>query len=373
MNGDHGLTVGDLAGALDRRFPADWAEPWDRVASSSETRRSRPHRSWSRWTPLLSLWSGRTRSGLKRWSHIIRRTSSSRIASSPVRSRGGVGGRTAARRRGHFLHTNLDRSPEGATALPALLGLRVDAPLETVVEEVALVLTYAPAPGESGDHRRHVRCGRGSLGRLRAVCVRCRWRWAVHAARERPSGRRGSRCRSRREANRDGLPRGTRVRRPRGRARCAPVRRAGHRSRRCRAQPGHRTAGQALRLDHRRDALASSLATCRAPSAAPVRVWGGVSQSVERVAVANGSAGSLVPAAVGSADVLIAGEVRYHDALTRVSAGLAIVEAGHDVTEWPLVTVLASAIREIATGALTVTAETQDRSWRVVESADDPG
>jgi putative NIF3 family GTP cyclohydrolase 1 type 2 len=45
------------------------------------------------------------------------------------------------------------------------------------------------------------------------------------------------------------------------------------------------------------------------------------------------------------ADVLCAGEVRYHDALDAVARGLAIVEVGHDVSEWPLVSVLADAVK----------------------------
>jgi dinuclear metal center YbgI/SA1388 family protein len=75
------------------------------------------------------------------------------------------------------------------------------------------------------------------------------------------------------------------------------------------------------------------------------RVWGEPDSSISRIATGTGSAASLIPDAsrVG-AHVLLAGEVRYHDALDAVSRGLSVVEAGHDVTEWPLVPILAAAV-----------------------------
>ena len=48
-------------------------------------------------------------------------------------------------------------------------------------------------------------------------------------------------------------------------------------------------------------------------------------------------------ALAAGASVLLTGELRYHDAVSALEAGLAVVEAGHDATEWPLVTVLAAA------------------------------
>lgn len=75
------------------------------------------------------------------------------------------------------------------------------------------------------------------------------------------------------------------------------------------------------------------------------RVWGNPDARVSRVATATGSAGSLVGDVLASgASVLVAGEVRYHDALEALEAGLAVVELGHDVSEWPLVSLLADAV-----------------------------
>jgi dinuclear metal center YbgI/SA1388 family protein len=75
-----------------------------------------------------------------------------------------------------------------------------------------------------------------------------------------------------------------------------------------------------------------------------VRVWGDHGALVARVGVAPGSGRSLVAAArLAGCDVLVTGELRYHEALDAVSSGLSVIEAGHDATEWPLVPVLASA------------------------------
>ncbi len=89
---------------------------------------------------------------------------------------------------------------------------------------------------------------------------------------------------------------------------------------------------------------------------------------MRRVAVGNGSAGSLVPDALRAADVLVAGEVRYHDALSAVAGGLSIIEAGHDATEWPLVGILARLIRE---SGIEVIEEPAATGWWTMEADDD--
>lgn len=76
------------------------------------------------------------------------------------------------------------------------------------------------------------------------------------------------------------------------------------------------------------------------------RVWGDPGALVDLVATATGSAGSLIgEALVAGASALIGGEVRYHDALDAAERGLAVIELGHDVTEWPLVGLLEETVR----------------------------
>lgn len=79
------------------------------------------------------------------------------------------------------------------------------------------------------------------------------------------------------------------------------------------------------------------------------RVWGDRNTPVSRVATGTGSAGSLIGDALSAGvQALVAGEVRYHDALDAAAAGLAVIELGHDVTEWPLVDLLEAAVRTVA-------------------------
>ena len=78
------------------------------------------------------------------------------------------------------------------------------------------------------------------------------------------------------------------------------------------------------------------------------RVWGDADAPATLVATATGSAGSLVGEVIASrAQAFVAGEVRYHDALEAVASGVGVIELGHDVTEWPLVSLLEEAVRGV--------------------------
>ncbi|HET6351176.1 MAG TPA: Nif3-like dinuclear metal center hexameric protein [Coriobacteriia bacterium] len=78
------------------------------------------------------------------------------------------------------------------------------------------------------------------------------------------------------------------------------------------------------------------------------RVWGDPDTTISRLVTSTGSAGALLrEVRACGAQALVAGEVRYHDALDAMESGLAIVELGHDVSEWPLVTLLERVVRGI--------------------------
>lgn len=73
------------------------------------------------------------------------------------------------------------------------------------------------------------------------------------------------------------------------------------------------------------------------------RAWGPPDGTVERIAVAPGSGRSFVAAALAAGcDTLVTGELRYHEAHAALEAGMSIIEAGHDATEWPLTSALAA-------------------------------
>ncbi|MNX86930.1 putative GTP cyclohydrolase 1 type 2 [compost metagenome] len=59
---------------------------------------------------------------------------------------------------------------------------------------------------------------------------------------------------------------------------------------------------------------------------------------MRRVGVCSGAGGDLYPAALAQGvELFITGEVRYHAALEAEAQGLALLEAGHQATEQPVV------------------------------------
>ncbi len=78
-----------------------------------------------------------------------------------------------------------------------------------------------------------------------------------------------------------------------------------------------------------------------------VRVCGDLSKKVERVAVCGGSGSDLISLAKSrEADVLVTGDIKYHDAQLAQFLDLAIVDAGHFHTELPVVESLALVLKE---------------------------
>lgn len=82
-------------------------------------------------------------------------------------------------------------------------------------------------------------------------------------------------------------------------------------------------------------------------SVAGVRVAGRPDTRIEKVAVCGGAGGNLIRAAYSAgADVLVTGEVRYHQALEAVHLGMAVVEGGHYGTERAIIPVLANYLKQ---------------------------
>jgi dinuclear metal center YbgI/SA1388 family protein len=78
-----------------------------------------------------------------------------------------------------------------------------------------------------------------------------------------------------------------------------------------------------------------------------VNAVGRPEQRIGKVAVCGGSGASLMLQAKASgADVLVTGDVKYHDALEAAALGIAVIDAGHYATEQPVVAVLASYLQE---------------------------
>ena len=64
-----------------------------------------------------------------------------------------------------------------------------------------------------------------------------------------------------------------------------------------------------------------------------VRVSAGAEREVRRVACVPGSGASLIEAAAASADVLVTGDVKYHEARQAHDLGLSLVDAPHEIVE----------------------------------------
>lgn len=78
-----------------------------------------------------------------------------------------------------------------------------------------------------------------------------------------------------------------------------------------------------------------------------VVVIGPTERNISRVAVCGGSGGSLIQSAVGKgADVLITGDIKYHEAREAVSLGLTVIDAGHARTESVIIPALVRYLRE---------------------------
>lgn len=357
------LTAGRLAAALATAFPLEWAEDWDRVG-------------------LLTGDADAVLSGvlvtLDATAEAVERTvalgANCLVTHHPpylelplqVRRTSGPGGTLeAALRLGVAviaMHTNLDRSPEGASALPGALGLREITPLESAAEHVALVVTYAPRDSVEAIISSMATAGAGRIGEYErcAFTSEGRGRFAPLGSAE-PfvpgDGEGAAEVRIEMVASPSAVEAvlaaaravhpyeepvivATDGVRARGVARLGRV---------CEWTPGA-TLGELA--EHASQNLG---AACR--------VWGDAASVVSRIAVANGSAGSLLDDALKEASVLVCGEVRYHDALAAHARGLAIIEAGHDASEWPLVGVLGRVVADLARGVKIAVEEPQIPWW----------
>jgi dinuclear metal center YbgI/SA1388 family protein len=124
-------TVADLCAHLDAAIPFAWAEPWDRVGLMVGDPGAAVTRVLVSLDPTLPALERASRAGANVL--VTHHPAFLDPLDAVVAAPGSAGVAYEAARRGIALiacHTNLDRSPEGADALPAALGLTVRGPLE---------------------------------------------------------------------------------------------------------------------------------------------------------------------------------------------------------------------------------------------------
>lgn len=115
--------------------------------------------------------------------------------------------------------------------------------------------------------------------------------------------------------------------------------------------------------------LGQLAARCVAVFGRQPRVYGDFSQKLERIVTCTGSVGGVLNAALSrDVDCVVCGEVKYHDALSASQAGIAVIDIGHDVSEWPLVAVLVATAREIGIEESAIVVIDQQNNWTTPET-----
>ncbi|OQY18481.1 MAG: Nif3-like dinuclear metal center hexameric protein [Desulfobacteraceae bacterium 4572_35.1] len=106
-----------------------------------------------------------------------------------------------------------------------------------------------------------------------------------------------------------------------------------------------------------KQSLKQFAAVCKQALNCPaLRVVGNEDNSITKVAVCSGSGAMLIhEAARKGADVLVTGDIKYHEALTAKELGLTLVDAGHFATEH----IMASRLAE------KLTIQSQKRGWEL--------
>lgn len=133
--------------------------------------------------------------------------------------------------------------------------------------------------------------------------------------------------------------------------------------------PGSKDKGFGQVCEIKETSLSELGSRCTAVFGRSPRVWGDLRKKCKRVVTATGSAGSLISLCLKTGvDVLIAGEVKYHDALTARESGLCIIDLGHDVSELPLAAVLANSCKKIGLESSRIVILDQGHNWEQIRS-----
>lgn len=345
------VRVSDIERAVARAFPPEWAEEWDRVGLLAGD----PQREVTGVTLALDPSPGALASAIASGDNVLLTHHPAFLKTpqwlTPGPSPSGVV--FTALEAGVALmnaHTNLDRAPAAGILLPELLGLTPIKPIERTLQPMTLVTVFVVASHADKIVSAMVGAGGGRVGEYEAthfVSAPGTGAFMPPASASPAVGTAGE-ASSADEVRIEMIA-------PRSKSRAVVSAARG-------AHPYEEPLIVAADVEIARStarmgmlskpATALSLRELAALAAekfgvAP-RVWGDPEAVIERVATATGSAGSLIgDAKAAGAGALVAGEVRYHDALSAVDAGLCVIEVGHDASEWPLVNLLAEAIRSL--------------------------
>ena len=252
------------------------------------------------------------------------------------------------------VHTNLDRAPEGLNHwLAGILGLPQAAPLVSDVTDLVKLAVFVPTGYEEEVATALFAAGAGRVGNY----DRCSFRTSgTGTFRPGPGtnpflGREGETESAREVRLETVLPR-------------AAVGRALEKL--VKAHPYEEVACDLIPLENRREDMGLGRIG-RLPEATTlgkfaervkvaletptVRVVGAPESRVAKVALCGGSGASVIGEAVRQgADVLVTGDIKYHEARKAESHGLGVIDAGHFYTERLMIPGLAAALRQEAQG-----------------------
>lgn len=343
------VSVSDIERAVAQAFPIEWAEEWDRVGLLAGDPR--------REVTGVVLALDPTREAVARTIELganVLVTHHPAFLKTPdwlTPGRGAAGIIFAALDGGVALvnaHTNLDRAPAAGLLLPNALGLEPMRPVERSTMPMSLVTVFAPQAAAESIIAAMAGAGAGRVGEYRDCSFTSPDGTGTFTppASANPSAGTAGQESSAVEVRIEMVAPRSRARGVVGAARGAhpyeePLIVVAD------VEIGRSSARMGMLTRAPEGLTLQDLAT-RARSVfgiTPV-VWGNPEYLLTRIVTATGSAGSLIGDVLASgAQALVAGEVRYHDALDAVEMGLAVLELGHDVSEWPLVDLLADAVR----------------------------
>ncbi len=110
-------------------------------------------------------------------------------------------------------------------------------------------------------------------------------------------------------------------------------------------------------------------ARCLSVFGRPPRIWGDIDAPIRTICTWTGSAGGAGRRCLeAGVDVLICGELKYHEALELRDLGLSVIELGHDVSELPLTAILAQAVLDCGMRSEDICILKQNDNWQTPES-----
>jgi dinuclear metal center YbgI/SA1388 family protein len=360
--------VRDLLEHLESRLPASWAEPWDRVGLAVGDPTAALQRVFVTLDPTPDALACTLSAGANVL--LTHHPVFLEVPETIGPGRGLRGMPFEAVEAGVALvaaHTNLDRAPEGADALATALGLKILEPLERSEQAVRLIVSYVSPDAAERVLAAAAHAGAGRVGQY-AACSFASDGTGRFTALDGSSPAVGV------------LGESVIVTERRIEIVCAPELEDAVVAAVRQAHPyeepvvlvseawmARGSARMGRICESPVGASLESLAeTVSARLGVAVRVWGERTCAVRTVALAPGSGRSLVADALAAGcDAVVTGELRYHESLDAAASGLAVVEAGHDATEWPLTRALARIAREtpgIADDAVVVD-EPKTRWW----------